>query len=583
MRLRVGLCFVLTALSACSCEDKPSTLDAGPALPIVATRALPPEAAADPVAAAKALVPPRKGACAQVRSIPDEAKANQIAEAIRKAHNLPVELLRADLGDKGVWFRVCVGDEQSAARLVAKASGWTAPGGELEPFLDEPQDGTPRYFVKEREDAEPRSASAAASRAILETALVAGAPLTLAGGPTQEALSIAGTAYEQGGEVKGGLPPRTLAVVAGPDGTRAVLGGVRVPGCAACEVLLTQQRTDARVLSAGDLWPTPGDELLIEESSKAGDKILSVAVASGGRIERVAGVLLARATPGVLLSGTAQIVDADLDSQREIVVRTTELRLQGDDGCVLESHAALYDAAASGLSRIEVQRLELAPPSVPAQGDAADGGLVATPPDEGGSAVATVVALDAAGDHALASRVCASLTSQARPGAATRYCLERVRTLLAEGNALQATNAGGLLSAAAPPLRALLAPSFFAAASVLDADPRLQAAPPDCATAPLVSKVSTRGVEENLKLAGARAKERLSLGDVMDPVFVTAIRDFGADTPVGAIAAKWLDRMQLVLPGRHAAIEALLLPPAAPAPDAGPAPLDATPGFGGAP
>jgi hypothetical protein len=127
---------------------------------------------------------------------------------------------------------------------------------------------------------------------------------------------------------------------------------------------------------------------------------------------------------------------------------------------------------------------------------------------------------------------------------------------------------------------------LFTAMQALDADPRLTAAPWDCAAAPLVKDTVGKPVEELIGLARARLAERLSLSDVADAVFVTASRDFGTDTPVFSIAGRWLERLRVTQPARHAAIEAALLPPSsAPSnsPAADPAADDGAPGFGGSP
>jgi hypothetical protein len=338
-----------------------------------------------------------------------------------------------------------------------------------------------------------------------------------------------------------------------------------------------------RPLAAGDVLPTPGIELLVEEETASGSRFLAVVTvasdAAGTRLRRSGAVLLATASADVILRGEAQVVEGDGDDDREIAVTRLELRTLGGQLCAIETRAELWGAGvdvARGLARIELRTI--------LEG-VSDQAAIDT------ALVDLVTALDGAGDANAASRACAEALAE-RPGSLiTQLCLQRVRGLVADGRLVDAVNAAGALAERAPTLRAAVAGPLFSAMTALDKDPRLSAAPYDCSAAPLVKGVDGLEVDAIVKLARARLQERLSLSDVADAVFVTASRDFGSDTPVLAIASRWMERLRATQPARHAAIEAALLPPPAPSvsdvpvePDEPVAPIgDAGPGFGGAP
>jgi hypothetical protein len=526
-------------------------LDDAPVLPLDT------DAAADPIGAVVARLPGRPGACAQVRSLRDAAEAQQSAAAIRAATALPVEIVEKTLADRGVWFRVCVGDEPDEARLVARATRWTASDGVLAPFLDPPRSSDEaRFLVLTRAGREPRRPSDAQARAFL-----ARSPrgVALYAGPLDAPLLV-GTA-SAGDRI----------VVVDERGDALRLDPTAPPGCAACVIAEQQSPTvRRRLLATGDVMPAPGDEIVIEEETAAGTRFLIVVAAAGAppTLRRTGAVLLAQASSDVVSRGEAFVVEADGDAEREIAIAHLELRSLDGNLCSLTSHAELWGASAEtsrGLARIEVQSLLAG---------------------ESASVVDLITALDGAGDPEAASRACAAAL-HGRPGSHVgQLCLQRIRSLVAAGRPVDAVNAAGTIAERAPALRAAVAGPLFTAMQALDADPRLTAAPWDCAAAPLVKDTVGKPVEELIGLARARLAERLSLSDVADAVFVTASRDFGTDTPVFSIAGRWLERLRVTQPARHAAIEAALLPPSsAPSnsPAADPAADDGAPGFGGSP
>lgn len=549
--LAVCLTASLAVTAACRDADKPQTpavVDVS--LPLAAARAV----EGDAVAQVLAAVPPRAGRCAQVRSLKEAAEAEAVAEAMRKQLGLPIEVQRADLGERGVWWRLCVGDEDSDARIVARATRWTGPGGELEPFLDAAVPGLPRFFVLERARAEPRRPAEPAARAVAAQG-APGAAVHLFGGPTIDRLLLATTATT----LQGGTD--VLAVDA--KGSRLPLHPLPAPGCASCELSLKDGKVGARrTIAADDLSPHAGEELVVEEDTERGARLLTVLAQKDGALVRVGGLLLGAERPGFMVRGAAQVVEADADPQREVVLATTELRVQGDAACALERHADLFDVTEAGLVRVDPMRL----PEEPAD-----------------ALINAVTALDGAGDALIASRTCAAQLARDPRAALAQVCLDRVGALLAARRPIDAVNAGALIAEGAPSLRAAVAGALLDAVTALDHDPRLSAVEPDCARDPLVPALASLTVDEAMARAGARAQERVALGALVDAVFVTGARDFGADTPVGIVTVKWLERMKLSLPARYAAIEALLLPPPPAAIiDAGAAGQGGA-GFGGAP
>jgi hypothetical protein len=404
-----------------------------------------------------------------------------------------------------------------------------------EPYLDAATDDRPRFHVLTRESADPRRPSVEQARALLGFALVDGAQAWFAGGPASDALVVASTAETDDGG--------TDVVAVDGKGARLVVNEAPPPGCASCTLALREGRVRARrAVGAGDVAPNLGDELLVEEDTDHAVRFLSLMAVDNGALLRIAGVVLENARPGFAQMGKAVVVEADADASKEVVIATREMRINGDVACTLEAHATVYDLSSKdGFTRVD-------PLKMPVE------------PDD--AVINVVTALDEHDDHSMASRACAAQLGRAPKAAITQLCLQRLRRLIDKGALVDAVNAAGLAAEASPPLRAVIAAPFHAAAEALDRDPRLFAGESDCAKDPLVVGLATRTLAESVKLAETKQRERVALGDVSDAVFVTAIRDFGGDSPVGGVVARWLERVQLALPAKAAAVEALLLPQA---------------------
>ena len=520
----------------------------------------------DPVAAVMARVPPSSGACAQIKSLKTREEAEATAAAVHAATSLPVAVLEKDLGVKGTWFRICVGDEDGAARLTASATRWTSPGGLLASFLDPPRGpDEPRFHVQLRPASDERRPSAAQAIAML--ARSPQGPLHLAGAHAELLIGSGPQGLGKGGQ---------QLVAVDTAGKRLPLDASPPPGCASCVVAEQASPVQSRtVLGVGELMNTPGTELLVDEETTSGARFLAVITTDGGVLRRAGAVLLSAASTAVILRGEATVVEADGDDDREVAISRLELRTSGANLCAMDTRAEVWGTgtdAVRGLARLDLRAVA-----------AGSGGDVAV--------VDFITALDAGGDPTAASRGCAEVLEKRPATLVTQLCLQRVRSLVADGRLVDGVNAAGALAERSSALRAAVAGPLFSAMIALDADARLSAAPWDCALAPLVTDVPSRSVDDTIKLARARLLERLSLSDVSDAVFVTASRDFGADTPVGAVAARWMERLRLSQPARHAAIEAALLPPAAmPEPtlyststSTSSLGQDAGPGFGGSP
>lgn len=533
---RLACTVAVVVAAATSCRPAPTQVDAG-AAPVDddVTFTLEPSVAADPVAAAVARLPASFGACAQVKSLKARDEAETAAQAIRAATSLPVSIVEKDLGPRGHWFRLCVGNELDAARLTAAATRWTAPGGVLTPFLDPPKlPDEPRFHVLVRPEVNERRPTAPQALAMVQRSPQG--PLHLVGEPAL----LVGSGPQGTGQ--GGQQ----LVVVDAAGTRLRLDPAPPPGCASCALAEQASPVSSRtVLAVGELSKSAGPEILVEEETTNGARFLAVVTTEGGTLRRAGAVLLSAASTTVILRGAAAIVEADGDDDREIGVSRLELRTMGDNLCALDTRGEVWSTgtdAARGLARLTLKDL---------------------PPNNDAAVVDFITALDAARDPTAASRACAEVLAERPASLVTQLCLQRVRALVADGHFVDAVNAAGALAERSSGLRAAVAAPLFAAMSALDGDARLSSTPWDCSTDPLATAVASRSIDDTIALARTRLAERVSLVDVSDAVFVTASRDFGADTPVGAIAARWMERLRVGQPARHAAIEAALLPPQA--------------------
>jgi hypothetical protein len=519
----------------------------------------------DPVAAIARFLPGAGGHCVQIRSVPTRLEADQLAAAIRKQAKLPVHAIEADLGERGVWWRLCVGLEPDELVADAKGRSWTAEGGALRPFMADVEAGHALYQLQSVEGAPDKPPSEKQAAAMLRAR------------PTEARAPVMATTGR--GELVGvvSLPLDELSVgdvaVIDSDGDVLAYDADMPGGCASCKKALTDVRVSRRLMGAGDVGPWPGEELLIEESGADGTRVVTLYVVEGDRLVRRAFFLTGTSSADLKVVGEARAVQADGEPGDELALVRVELPIVDDRLCALRR-------------RVQILKLSEAAPAKLDEDFARTMG-VAEQTGGAGPAKALIAAFDKLGAWSEGSRTCAAYLSKGRDAGVATTCIARISELVRQGRPLDAVNAGGMLSAASETFRVLAAGPLYKAAEALSADTRLTTGSGDCEAAPLVGNVSGKRLEHVVRLAHVRLEQRLDLADVEDDVFVTAARDFGPQTPFGELADKWMDRLQVRLPARHAAIQARIAQAAsavdgrdtAPgAPDIEPAPAVPTPG-----
>lgn len=501
--------------------------------------------------------------CVQIRSVPSDEEARALMDQIRTETGLPVTSFEADLGDRGVWHRICVGAEPSEAKADARARSWTKPGGLLRPYMTVPEEGHAPYFIKPRPGLPGRLPTFAQARTLWRGVPDDARRVHLAErGADKEGFLAALTVKQPGG--------RTDVLLVDAGGRVLPLSGAPEAGCAACKALLEGGASvGRRVLSVADVGPWPGEEVLVAErvsgpAEGESSTVLSVVSAESDAAIRRAWVLLGSQRPGLTLIGEARPVEADGAAGAELALLRTELFTVDDRLCALRTRGQILQLTAAD-GGVEARELDESFAAAMAAAEQGGGAKVAA---------ALVRAFDEIGDPAAASRICAAYLARGTHPEVSRLCIRRIGDLLDAGRLIEATNAAGRLAEASVAFRAAVAGPFYRAASRLQADGRLQTAPPPCSDSPLVERVSKKRLEHVINLARARLEQRLYLSDVVDAVFVTGARDFGPKTPVGELTGRWLERLREVLPARYAAIQALLLPPPAPKGSAQQAPPD---------
>lgn len=547
-RVRGSLLVLVIAGAGIACTDDAAVPDAGtrgsttnatgPAVDVPAVPELPPADGVppgDPVAAVARFLPGVSGWCVQIRSVPTRLEADRIAAGIREQLELDVALIDKDLGDRGVWWRVCVGSEPTERAAEARAKVWTSPKGPLRPFMTEVAPGQAAYQVVERQGRPARAPTKAMALGLLRAK------------PGDERPPHMVSAH---GHLFGAvtLPPDAVGTtdVAVIDESGAVLGyAAKTPaGCEACTNAISGARPARRLLGIGDVSAAAGEELLVEERGGDDDAVLSVFSVRGSTLERVAWFLLGTSTANLRVLGDARALDADGEPGEELALTRLELPLLGDRLCALHERVEVLD-----LRRVPARKL-----------DASWANTMGVAEQSGGAQPTRrlVAALDHLGDPDAASRVCASYLRSGKDPTLASLCIARVSELQQRGRVVAAVNAAGLLSDASESLRAAVAGPFYRAASALAQDPRLEAGSGDCEAAPLVQSVQGKRLEHLVRLARLRVTERLALADLVPEVFITGARDFGPAAPVGQLTSAWMERLKVELPARHAALEGQL-------------------------
>jgi len=542
----------LALLVGCPDETQapsPDEADAGTAAdattppPLAATSVPPPltDLPADPIAALGASLPSKGGWCVQIRSVQTRLEADTLVAAIEKKLQQPATAIEADLGKRGIWWRICVGSEASEAQANTRGGEWTYDGAPLLAFMDEVKPGQARFLVVELPKRVTRLPTRALAELLLRARPDAQRPVTLA-------LAADGRML---GAVT--LPADVLGVsdilVGDSEGKPLAIAPSLPDGCASCTAALTDTRPSRRVLSAGDVGPWPGEELLVEEVGAEGKSVLSVLSHEDGALVRRAWFLLGTTSASLKVSGDAQAVEADDEAGGELAIRRLELPIVNDRLCAL---------------REQTEILKLSDDAAPKRLDADFAAAMGVAEVTGGAAPTKplIAAFDSLGDFDAASRVCGAYLKRGKDPSVAKLCIARISELLRRGRVVAAVNAAGALSEASEVFRSAVAAPFYEAVSRLDEDGRVQVGTGDCEAAPLVTGAGDKRLPHLVQLARVRLAERLDLADVVDEVFVTGARDFGTDTPVGAITAGWLGRLRARLPARASAIDVKLVPTA---------------------
>jgi hypothetical protein len=489
--------------------------------------------------------------CVQIRSVQTRLEADEVTAAIKKALEIPVLAIEADLGERGTWWRICVGDEASEAAAEARGTEWTADGAPLLKFMDALRAGDARFLVVERPAQRPR----------VRTPTRTLAELLLRARPDADRVPHLATAPEGG--LYGGVTTtpdasgRSNILLGGPDGTPLKLSNVIPEGCASCAAALGAEPRSRRVLGGGDAGPWAGEELLLEEVADDGRSVLSVVGLSNGEIVRRAVFLLGTTTTSLKVTGDAVALDADAEEGGEVAIRRIELPIVGDKLCAVRERTEVLKLSIDGTAK----RLD--------DGYAQAMGVAES---SGGAAPtrALIAAFDSLGAFDEASRACGAYLNRGRDPGVAKTCIARVAELARRERIVAAVSAAGILSSASEAFRPAVAAPFYDAATKLDKDGRAAVGSSDCEAAPLVTGVNDKRLPHLIKLARVRLEERIDLADLADDVFLTGSRDFGPDTPVGKITDGWMKKLRRHLPARAAAIEAKMaaLPPPDPAPTA---------------
>lgn len=539
---------MLTAASACTERSSPAgevtaaqasttgdavaraTDNSAPHLDYPALPARPGAEGIDPVAALEALLPSVPGYCVQVRSVEDHAEAERIAAAIRGALAEEVVLLQKDLGERGVWWRVCVGRADTEDEARSAGERWTAETGPLTPFLVEASPGQAAFLVLPRAGRPAHSPTAAMAETLWRARPRAGHPpvVFVVGGGVYGAAAFLG----QDGSSPG-------VVVVGSEGVPLPFDLSAPAGsCAACAEALPLRPTARGWVAVADVAAAPGDELIVTERVGEGPEVLSVYAIDGARLRRVAWSLLSTAGAGGIVVGEAYAREADGASGDELVLRRYEQRRLGDDVCDIRIRTEVLDLRAPTPRRLDEGWAE-AMAAAESSGGA-------------GATLALVGTLEALDDVEQASRVCAAYLSRGRDPMLASQCLQRVKTLEERGAVLEALNAAARLSAEVPALRAAVASSLYLLARRYGEAQGLTAVHPHCGERPLLRKVGNAAPSTLFARAAEARRAQPSLEDVAPEFFTTATRDFGPTTPLGMLASGWLSEVARESPAHHA-------------------------------
>ena len=506
------------------------------------------ELPAEPVAAlrpllSQGLTTKRKRHCVQIRSLQELSLASRLASEIETQLNLPTWISTADLGPRGTWYRLCVGAELSRREASKKAKLWTSAKGLLHPYMEAVKDGDARFLLQERPAPQQDEATRAQAEALLRAGAAVGKEIYFVTGADD--VRYAAMTTSRAPET----PEQAEVLFVAPDGGLLSVGGIPQVPCAACERVWADAGARRHIEQVGTIDGVSGQVLLITESSgEEGDltNILTIVVPETGRLNRHVSFLLSTNTQALHVLGEAEWVQADVDEEMELGLVRFELSLVENRLCAMRITSEIFDFIDAKPMRLDENHI--------AQLADAQGA------NDAKNALRLIEGFDTLGDVDTASRLCAAYLANGRSPKVARHCLRRVQEL-GKKSTLLATKAAGFLAEASSLYRAAVANTLYRNALKLDRDQALRLEAQNCLENPLVEDVNGKRDEHLVRLAEIKSTAHLNLAELPDAVFVTGLRDFGPETPFGALTKSWLTKIQDVLPARYAAIQAALLPP----------------------
>ncbi|MFH1810438.1 MAG: SPOR domain-containing protein [Pseudomonadota bacterium] len=240
-------------------------------------------------------------------------------------------VLRADLGDKGVWHRVVVGD--LGRRDLAELLGQRAiQDPRVRAVLPPVAEGEPAFVV--RDDLSPVEVAPRAARAALQ----------LAAGQTLQASLV---------RLAPGQPRGLLVQVSGDARARPVDASGTIgapwpapsyPGCAVCTLRAASSRARAvRVLMADDLAGDAASEVLLEFELVDGTRLASLFRAGPAAPTELLGFVITMQDPNLQTLTSWAPVEVDGDAGAELRLSADRLITHEGDLCQVERQIRIVE------------------------------------------------------------------------------------------------------------------------------------------------------------------------------------------------------------------------------------------------
>jgi hypothetical protein len=276
---------------------------------------------------------------AQVKATPDQKEAETLADALQKAGVQSARVQRADLGAKGLWFRVTVGSWPRKDLMDARAPAMVA-SDKVRELLGPVVLGDPTFVPQEvpRFLATPASLLAALGR------------LPSDGGPWTATL------VQVGEQVRAVVTAGKDVRILGQDGAVLDTVAAPTPACVDC----TGTVGPVSVLFAGDVVQDAEPELLLGVGQE-GKRAAVWMVKTRGSYVPVASAMVQRTTGHDVL--VAEWAFRQLDVDEDLEALWTGSALAFSDGgalCAATPLAAAWDLTPGGRARVMDERLHAA-------------------------------------------------------------------------------------------------------------------------------------------------------------------------------------------------------------------------------